>query len=62
MEQEVPPPLGLVLVNTFWRFVAIPAIVLPIIYGFRQIPSTHVYLQDPAYVGPALFERPRADQ
>jgi hypothetical protein len=50
VEDEVPPPLGLVLVSTFWRYIAIPAITIPIIYGFRHIPSTRFFLQDPAYV------------
>jgi hypothetical protein len=50
VEDEVPPPLGLVLVSTFWRYIAIPAITIPIIYGFRHILSTRFFLQDPAYV------------
>lgn len=51
-DEEVPPPLGLVLVNTFWRYICIPAITIPIIYGFRHIPSTRAFIQDPAYVSP----------
>lgn len=50
LNEEVTPPLGLVLVNTFWRYIIIPSIVIPIVYGFHQIPSTHAFLQDPAYV------------
>lgn len=50
LEEEVPPALGTVLVVTFWRFVCVPAFVLPIVYGFLKIPSYKVYLQDPAFV------------
>jgi hypothetical protein len=42
------------LVNTFWRYICIPAITIPIIYGFRQIPSTRAFIQDPAYVSPFI--------
>jgi hypothetical protein len=40
----------MVLLVTFWRYICIPAIVIPIVYGFRQIPSTNVFLQDPVFV------------
>jgi hypothetical protein len=53
-DEEVPPPLGLVLVNTFWRYICIPAITIPIIYGLRHIPSTRAFIQDPAYVSPFI--------
>ena len=49
-EEKVPPILGTVLLLTFWRYIIIPIITISIVYGFRQIPSTHSYLQDPAYV------------
>ena len=49
-EEEVPPALGTVLVVTLWRFVVIPAIVLSMVFGFRKIPSTRAFLQDPVYV------------
>ncbi len=47
---KVPPTLGTVLIITFWRYIITPVIVLAIVYGFRQIPSTRVYLYDPAFV------------
>ncbi|KAK8844536.1 hypothetical protein IAR55_006383 [Kwoniella newhampshirensis] len=48
-EDKVPPTLGTVLLVAIWRYAAIPAIILPIIKGFRHIPSTKVYLQDPVF-------------
>ncbi|WRT63345.1 uncharacterized protein IL334_000250 [Kwoniella shivajii] len=48
-EYKTPPALGTVLTIVLWRFIAIPAIVLSVIYGFRKIPSTKVFLQDPAF-------------
>jgi hypothetical protein len=50
-EEKVPPTLGTTLVVVFWRFIAVPALVLAIVYGLRKIPSTTAYLQDPAFVG-----------
>jgi hypothetical protein len=49
-EDSIPPTLGTVLLITAWRYVAIPAIVVSIVHGFRKIPSSKVYLQDPAFV------------
>nr|XP_018266291.1 mitochondrial carrier protein [Kwoniella dejecticola CBS 10117]OBR88449.1 mitochondrial carrier protein [Kwoniella dejecticola CBS 10117] len=48
-EYKTPPSLGTVLTLVVWRFIAIPAIVLSTVYGFRKIPSTKAYLQDPAF-------------
>ncbi|WVQ76923.1 hypothetical protein IAR50_006602 [Cryptococcus sp. DSM 104548] len=48
-EEPVPPTLGTVLLLSFWRYIVIPAITLPIIRGFHHIPSTKVFLQDPAF-------------
>ncbi|WWD22912.1 hypothetical protein CI109_107407 [Kwoniella shandongensis] len=48
-EYKVPPTLGTVLLVVLWRYAAIPAIILPIIRGFRHVASTKVYLQDPAF-------------
>ncbi|CAD6587356.1 MAG: hypothetical protein TREMPRED_004726 [Tremellales sp. Tagirdzhanova-0007] len=48
-EDKIPPTLGTVLVITFWRYICVPALVIAIIFGFRKIPSTKVYLQDPAF-------------
>ncbi|ODN78187.1 mitochondrial carrier protein [Cryptococcus wingfieldii CBS 7118] len=48
-EEPVPPTLGTVLILSAWRYAAIPAITLPIVKGLRHIPSTKVFLQDPAF-------------
>ncbi|WWC67195.1 uncharacterized protein I206_101102 [Kwoniella pini CBS 10737] len=48
-EYKTPPSLGTVLTVVAWRFIAIPAVVLSTVYGFHKIPSTKVYLQDPAF-------------
>lgn len=56
-EDKVPPTLGTTLVIVFWRFIAVPAIVLGIVYGFRKIPSTTAYLQDPVFVSPQAQKR-----
>nr|XP_019006139.1 mitochondrial carrier protein [Kwoniella mangroviensis CBS 8507]OCF69600.1 mitochondrial carrier protein [Kwoniella mangroviensis CBS 8507] len=48
-EYKTPPTLGTVLTLVAWRLIAIPVIVLFVVYGFRKIPSTKVFLQDPAF-------------
>ncbi|WVW81419.1 hypothetical protein I302_103412 [Kwoniella bestiolae CBS 10118] len=48
-EYKTPPTLGTVLTLVAWRFIAIPAVVLSVVYGFRKIPSTKAYLQDPTF-------------
>ncbi|RXK37497.1 hypothetical protein M231_05218 [Tremella mesenterica] len=48
-EERIPPSLGTVLLLTFWRYILVPIISLSIIHGFRKIPSTHAFLQDPAF-------------
>ncbi|WVF66676.1 hypothetical protein IAT40_001417 [Kwoniella sp. CBS 6097] len=47
--ETVPPTLGTVLLLVTWRYIATPAIVMSVIRGFRKIPSTKAYLQDPAF-------------
>lgn len=51
----MPPTLGAILTIVLWRFALIPLIVLYIVYGFRKIPSTKAYLQDPAFVSIVPF-------
>ncbi|WVQ94289.1 hypothetical protein IAU59_001368 [Kwoniella sp. CBS 9459] len=47
--ETIPPTLGTVLLLVAWRYIATPAIVISVIRGFRKIPSTRAYLQDPAF-------------
>ncbi|WVR03203.1 hypothetical protein IAU60_000194 [Kwoniella sp. DSM 27419] len=48
-DEKVPPTLGTVLLIATWRYIATPAIVISVVRGFRKIPLTRVFLQDPAF-------------
>ena len=50
LDEHFPPALGTVLVITLWRYICVPAFVIPIVYGFRLISLTKAYLQDPAFL------------
>lgn len=60
-EDEVPPTLGTVITLSFFRYILVPLITLPTIYGLLKIPSTKFYLQDPAFsfiLGISVFGPP----
>ncbi|KAK4688319.1 hypothetical protein P7C73_g1795, partial [Tremellales sp. Uapishka_1] len=48
-DDKVPPTLGTVLLIVFWRYICIPVMTVSIIYGFRNVSSTRVFLYDPAF-------------
>lgn len=49
-DEVVPPTLGLVLILTAWRYVALPAATIAMAYGFRKSLPTKVFLYDPVFV------------
>ncbi|KAJ9112236.1 hypothetical protein QFC22_006320 [Naganishia vaughanmartiniae] len=48
-EEKVPPTLGLVLTLAAWKYVALPAAMIAIAYGFRKSLPTKVFLYDPVF-------------
>lgn len=48
--EVVPPTLGLVLILSAWRYVALPAATIAMAYGFRTALPTRVFLYDPVFV------------
>lgn len=47
-DQVIPPTLGVVLLLTVWRYLALPAVTIAIMYGMRKT-STRVFLYDPVF-------------
>ncbi|KAJ9120329.1 hypothetical protein QFC24_005283 [Naganishia onofrii] len=48
-EEKVPPTLGLVLTLAAWKYVALPAAMIAMAYGFRKSLPTKVFLYDPVF-------------
>lgn len=48
-DKIVPPTLGYVILISVWRYFALPAISIAIVYGFRERLSLKAFLHDPAF-------------
>lgn len=53
-DKEVPPTLGYVILISVWRYLALPAVSIAIVYGFRERLSLKAFLHDPAFVSTYL--------
>jgi hypothetical protein len=49
-KKTIPPTLGFVMLICFWRYFALPAISIAIVYGFRNGLPLKAFSHDPVFV------------